>query len=147
MSKNNEKVSALIWNEVEEDNYFAHSAVSAIDLMKVIIAKLAIGIESSRKPDIRNIDHGEMNIVPTSIEHYPQINEAQLQFISACVKRYRREVGSKNKKILTREDELYGDDFTLAEVDNLIEKREQRKNKLNESFREILLHPRTVTGG
>ena len=148
MSKNNEKVSALIWNEVEEDNYFAHCAVGAIDSMKIIIAKLTIGIESSQTPEVRSIDHGEMDTVSTSIMEYSsQINEAQMQFISACVKFHRREISDKSKKILSREAELYGDDFTLAEVDDLIEKREQRNNKLNESFREILLHPRTVTGG
>ena len=147
MSKNKNTVTRILWEEVEDDDFFAHRLVGAIELMKIIIGKLAIGLQQQEQ-SIKNINNSNEEAVVSNINiENDQMDQHQLQFMHECIKYYREGISGKNKKILSSNDELYGDNFRVTEITELIEDRKQRKVRMDDSFRKILKEKRTVTGG
>lgn len=75
------------------------------------------------------------------------MDELQIAYMSECAKYYSEEISSKRKKILTINDDYYGNDFKLTEVVDLVEERVERKVRLQSAFLKMLKPIRTVTRG
>lgn len=148
MPKNKSTVTRILWEEVEEDDFFAHRIVGAIGLMKVTIGKLTMALQQSQTQNIKCNNDPEKESMPTKINaDCYQLDELQIQFMNECMKYYSDRKNSKKKKILSCNDELYGNNFRLTEIAELTEERLQRKIKMEDSFIKILRNKRTVTGG
>lgn len=122
-------VSRILWKEVDEDDFFSHRVIGAVGLMQSIIAKQAIVL---RKVKLDFILH---------------TSQEEIEFIAECVADYSEPLSVKKSKETSYEDELYGNDFRLSEVAELVVERVQRKLQFQEKFRKILQEKRTVTGG
>lgn len=148
MSKNEDTVSKILWNELDEDDYFSNRVIGAIGLMKIIIGKLTIALEQSRLNEAKDIHSDTKENMPTNTNaDCLQMDELQIEYMSECAKYYYEENSSKRKKKLTTKDAYYGHELKLTELTDAVEERAQRKIRMQSAFLKMLKPKRTVTGG
>lgn len=132
--------------DTEEDNYFAHQITGDIKLMMSVLGKLMVSQFRSRLDVSKTINELQSIQVSLNADHQ-QMNDIEIKFIAGCVQYYLEGEGGKADKVITSDIEAYGDDFSLAEIDDLIADREQRKYRLNEKLNKIMHKKGPSNGG
>ena len=116
MDQNKFKDSLLMAREIYWDNYFAHRLIGSIGLMECIIAKQAVVLRKMK------------------LDFIPHTSEEEIAFIAKCVSEYKGPLFVKECEEISYEDEMYGNDFSLSEIKELIEERGERKLEFQENF-------------
>ena len=148
---NKQKSATLVMSqEIDAENEFVHRLVGVIGLIKDTIGELAIGQHRARSGATGIVKQQEIASVLDGLKFdSPQLESNQLQFITESINYYCAGLNGKRTEIKVYDHEMYCDDFSLAEINDLIEMRELRKVRLNESFKILIAGKRklTVTGG
>lgn len=143
--ENKIKCESLIMRDKMEDQYFAHQMTGDIFLAMEVVGKLTISQFQLQKRDPESIQIDSMR---TTISAYHPFNSIEIQFIIDCAKSVLSDKDWVKNKVGSYDSEGYGNNFSLSEIEELIEERKQRKVVLNQKLFK-LMHPKKlpVTGG
>jgi hypothetical protein len=143
--ENKIKCESLIMRDKMEDQYFAHQMTGDIFLAMEVVGKLTISQFQLQKRDPESIQLD--SIRSTMSAKYP-FNSTEIQFIIDCAKSVLSNKSGVKNKMEMYDSEGYGNNFSLTEIEELIEERAQRKFVLNQKLFK-LMHPKKipVTGG
>ena len=143
--KNKIKCESLLAHDKEQDQYFPHQMIGDIRLVMAIVGKLAISQFKLQKRDPESI---QLDSMCATISAYHPFNSIEIQFVIDCAKSVLSNKSGVKNKVKMVDSEGYGNNFSLTEIEELIEDRAQRKFILNQKLFE-LMHPkkRPVTGG
>jgi len=128
-----------------EDQYFAHQMTGDIFLAMEVVGKLTISQFQLQKRDPESIQIDSMR---TTISAKYPFNSAEIEFIIGCAKKVLSDKSGVKNKEESYDREGYGNNFSLTEIESLIEERAERKIVLNRKLFK-LMHPKKipVTGG
>lgn len=146
MSPDNKiKCESLLMRDKKQDQYFAHQMTGDIFLAMEVVGKLTISQFQLQKLDPASI---QLDSMRATISAYHPFNSIEIQFIIDCVKSVLSNKSGVKNKMEMYDSEGYGNNFSLTEIEALIEERAQRKIVLNRKLFK-LMHPKKlpVTGG
>lgn len=143
--ENKIKCQSLLMRDKKQDQYFAHQLTGDIRLVMDVVGKLTI---SQFKLQQRDPESFQLDSMRSTISAYHPFNSNEIEFIIHCVKSVLSDKDWGKNKVDNYDSEGYGNNFSLSEIEELIEERAQRKIVLNRKLFK-LMHPKKipVTGG
>lgn len=143
--ENKIKCESLLLRDKKQDQLFAHQLTGDALLVMNVVGKLTISQFKLHNRDPESIDFDSMCV---TISAYHPFNSTEIQFIIDCAKSVLSSKGGVKNKAKMYDSEGYGNNFSLTEIEELIEERAQRKIVLNRKLIK-LMHPEKlpVTGG